>query len=155
MTTPIVLRGGCACAHIRYTSTTLPTSMTNCACIQCRKASGSPYQTFASFPTPAITWDSNREPKYFKSSSFARRGFCDRCGSSLLFQMDKSPEIISLAAGSIDDWDVKELRKPDVYYWLKEKATWWDVPENEARKCEVYPEEEMEEELRLRDGVPV
>src|SRR5436190_12280912 len=136
MASNVVLRGGCACNHIRYTSRTLPEYISNCFCVQCRKASGGPYQSFAEFPTSSITWLA--EPKYRQSSDKARRAFCEKCGSSLVFQYNATPERISLAAGTIDDWDVKgELVKPREYTFIKEKPVWFDLPDDGLQKWEL------------------
>ncbi|EEQ34169.1 DUF636 domain-containing protein [Microsporum canis CBS 113480] len=124
----VVLQGGCCCKKIRYTSTTLPKSMSNCFCITCRKISGAPYATFSRFPRSSITW-LNELPKYFRSSNFAKRGYCGDCGSTLTYEMDERPDSISLCPGSFDDWDVKgELMKPTDHIFLGEKAVWFDVP---------------------------
>ncbi|KAK2778661.1 hypothetical protein FQN52_002695 [Onygenales sp. PD_12] len=142
---PILLTGSCVCKHIQYTSTSLPLSMSHCLCTTCRKSSGGPFQTYARFPSSAITWLNNRTPKYFRSSSFAQRAFCDQCGSSLVFAVDGREGVISLAAGSIDDRDVKleageELVKADRYYWVRECPVWYGVPEDELVKHETDPD---------------
>lgn len=126
---PVVLHGGCACNKIRYASTSYPKNMSSCLCVQCRKAAGGPYQTFTQFPHAAVTW-LTEPPKYFRSSSFAKRGFCDSCGSSLTYEVDERPETISIAAGSIDDWEIPEgekhkLGKPEFYIFARERAPWF------------------------------
>ena len=42
-----------------------------------------------------------RTLKWFKSSKKAQRGFCKKCGASILFKMNKS-NIISISAGLFD-----------------------------------------------------
>ncbi|EEQ84593.1 hypothetical protein RJZ56_004364 [Blastomyces dermatitidis] len=165
---PVVV-GGCACSYLRYTSTALPSSLSHCFCVECRKSAGGPFQTYVRFPTTAVTWLNDRQPKYFSASTFARRGFCDKCGSSLVFQMNEHPERISLTGGSIDDWDVKwglegkregegemegkgegeagakkdgwdELNKSSVYYWVREKPSWYKVPNDGVVKYFTDPD---------------
>ncbi|KAL1956245.1 hypothetical protein VTO42DRAFT_7505 [Malbranchea cinnamomea] len=129
---PVVLRGGCLCKKIRFMSTSYPEHMSNCLCVQCRKSAGGPFQTYARFPRSAIAWVTE-PPKYFRSSDWARRGFCDTCGSSLTFEMDKRPEWISIAPSSIDCWEIPEeerhkLGKPVFYVFARERAVWFDAP---------------------------
>ena len=129
---PVVVKGGCACNKIRFSSTSYPTNMGHCLCVQCRKCAGAPFQTFASFPRSAFTW-LTEPPKYFRSSSFAKRGFCDSCGSSLSFEMDERLDRISIPPSAIDDWEIPEHEKHKIgkpSYWLfsKEKAPWMDRP---------------------------
>ncbi|EER36560.1 DUF636 domain-containing protein [Histoplasma capsulatum H143] len=175
---PPVLVGGCACSYIRYASTSLPISLSHCFCVECRKTAGGPFQTYVRFPTAAITWLNDRQPKYFSASTFARRGFCDKCGSSLVFQMNEHPERISLAGGSIDDWDVKwgqsgkgeergeaeagfkedgwdTLNKSTVYYWVREKPSWYKVPNDGLVKYFTDPDiEEQPPGFRGEEGGP-
>jgi hypothetical protein len=49
----------------------------------------------------ALVFDAQDELAWFQSSSFARRGFCRRCGSSLFWD---APErsTISIAAGTLE-----------------------------------------------------
>ncbi|ODH21376.1 hypothetical protein ACO22_05673 [Paracoccidioides brasiliensis] len=97
-----------------------------------------------------------------QNRTFARRGFCDKCGSSLVFQMNESPESISLTAGSIDDWDVKwggsdgdqkeggqgaaekegwdKLIRSSVYYWAREKPSWHKLPNDGVVKYFTDPD---------------
>ncbi|KAI1944032.1 hypothetical protein LOZ66_000620 [Ophidiomyces ophidiicola] len=149
MAAPIVLKGGCACSKIRYTSTAMPEWVHNCLCITCRKASGAPYQTFAGyFLRSAVTW-TTEPPKYYRSSDFAKRGFCDECGSSLTFEMDAFPDNISLAAGSFDDWDIvgghNALTKPEGYIYVKQKPVWFDLPNDGLERFEELPPEAQAE----------
>ncbi|OJD23481.1 hypothetical protein ACJ73_05167 [Blastomyces percursus] len=175
---PVVVVGGCACSYLRYTSTALPSSLSHCFCVECRKSAGGPFQTYVRFPTTAITWLNDRRPKYFSASTFARRGFCDKCGSSLVFQMNEHPERISLTGGSIDDWDVKwglegkgggegggeagakkdgwdELNKSSVYYWVREIPSWYKVPNDGVVKYFTDPDiEEQPPGFRGEEGGP-
>ncbi|PGG99586.1 hypothetical protein GX51_06235 [Blastomyces parvus] len=170
---PVVV-GGCACGYLRYTSTALPSHLSHCFCVECRKTAGGPFQTYVRFPTAAITWLNDRQPKYFSASTYARRGFCDKCGSSLVFQMNEHQERISLAGGSIDDWDVKwgsegkgegegeaknngwdELNKSSVYYWVREKPSWYKLPNDGVVKYFTDPDiEEQPPGFRGEEGGP-
>ncbi|KAK2734456.1 hypothetical protein FQN57_001691 [Myotisia sp. PD_48] len=126
----VVLQGGCNCGKIRYTATSLPEYMCHCTCITCRKASGSAYLACAGFPRASVTWV-NSPPKYYISSTFAKRGFCGDCGSTLTYEMNERPGRITLCAGTIDDWEAKgDIVKPAHYSYLGEKAVWFDVPDD-------------------------
>ncbi|PGH08995.1 hypothetical protein AJ79_05790 [Helicocarpus griseus UAMH5409] len=148
------LTGSCLCSHIRYSVSTLPASISHCFCTQCRKAAGAPFQTYVTFPTATITWlNGGREPTYVNSSSFARRGFCDKCGSSLVFQMKAEPGRMSLAGGSIDDESLekqkgewKRLGREAVFYWIKEKPAWFEVPSYGGKKFWTDPDVEEQPE---------
>jgi hypothetical protein len=120
------------CGKVRYTSTTFPQRISHCFCVQCRKASGCPFQSFAIFPRSSITWV-NGPPQYFRYSNRASRGFCATCGSSLTFEADDLNETrTSIAPGSFDDWEVEDggkmIPKPVHYLFVKEKPVWFDIP---------------------------
>ncbi|MCJ1475586.1 hypothetical protein MMC13_004249 [Lambiella insularis] len=59
--TPL-LHGSCACSAVRYASTALPSSISNCHCGACRKRSGGPYITWADLPRAALTWIPSPSP---------------------------------------------------------------------------------------------
>ncbi|OOO05990.1 glutathione-dependent formaldehyde-activating GFA [Aspergillus oryzae] len=137
------LTGTCACEHITYTASVLPTKLTNCHCTTCRKQSGGPYQTWALFSATSITW-THEEPTQRRSSDFATRGFCPRCGSSISMVYDLEPGGLYIAAGTIDDLD-RVVPKPCAHFFVKEKAAWFQLPNdgfvrfsdgaNRGRRC--------------------
>lgn len=47
--------------------------------------------------------ESNASYKTYKSSSFAYRGFCSTCGSSLTFNYDKTPDAVEILLGLFDE----------------------------------------------------
>jgi hypothetical protein len=92
--------GGCLCGAVRYEVHGKLREVVNCHCGQCRKFHGH----FAAYSNAAVrdlALSGRANLKWFRSSSFARRGFCKRCGSSLFWQRLKSPTI-SIAAGTLD-----------------------------------------------------
>jgi hypothetical protein len=97
--------GSCCCAAVTYTSTTLPTFITCCYCITCRKLSSGPYLVFAHFPVLSLSWsDVSSSLKTTSHSDIAKRGHCKECGNPLY--MSYNHEIdnkdIGICIGSID-----------------------------------------------------
>ncbi|KAL5346139.1 hypothetical protein ACLOAV_009172 [Pseudogymnoascus australis] len=158
----VVLRGGCRCGNITYTSTALPSSMGHCHCLACRQASGSPYQTFASFPTDSLTWTTHTSRGLsigntsdesglttYEANPWARRGFCANCGSPMRLHAATSPGWMSIVAGSIDEGSVKgELTKPTEHIFLKEKAGWFDLPEDGLGRFERFSDAESDRKIK-------
>jgi hypothetical protein len=72
----------------------------NCHCGQCRKFHGH-YGAYSNAATKDISITGYRSLKWYRSSSFARRGFCKECGSSLFWERLRSGTI-SIAAGTLD-----------------------------------------------------
>jgi hypothetical protein len=72
------------------------------------------------------------EPKYFRSSSIAQRGFCGECGSPLVFVFDGDDEVWVLL-GSLDHPEAWPLTSaaawgPVVHTQIDSKIP-WHVPE--------------------------
>ena len=94
------MRGSCLCGLICYEISTQPRPIVGCHCTQCRKTSGhfvAATQTVKS----GIKITGQDHLTWFQSSTTARRGFCNTCGSQMFWSQDNS-ENISVMAGSID-----------------------------------------------------
>ncbi|MGH1331588.1 MAG: GFA family protein [Paracoccaceae bacterium] len=94
-------KGGCLCGAVTYEVSGDLRPVIACHCGQCRKTSGH-YWAATQAPTKEVQI-SNLEGKltWYKSSDWARRGFCAACGSSLFWEM-KEEGAMSIAAGSLD-----------------------------------------------------
>jgi hypothetical protein len=77
--------GGCLCDAIRYEASVSPADAHYCHCRMCQRAFGNAFATFVSFPLDRFRWIRGR-PKMYQSSKIARRGFCARCGTPLVFR---------------------------------------------------------------------
>lgn len=138
METPdVMIKGGCACGRIQYTSTCMPDEMINCHCCTCRKLGGGPSLPFASVPTKSICW-LKTPPDLWKRSDVAERGFCSKCGSTLSIQYYCQPDRFSSTASSIDESKLP-LRKIDEHIFVKEKAPWYDLPDDGIQRFERMP----------------
>ena len=69
----------------------------NCHCSQCLKTHGN-YAAYTACSEENITFVSKKTLKWYKSSNFAKRGFCSSCGASIFYKIFKSSNI-SIAAG--------------------------------------------------------
>lgn len=125
--------GSCFCTRINYTSTTLPTMVTNCHCLTCRRLSGGPFLPFAMVPIANFTFhitndatesENSKSPNdrvaidlptapgiyknslhVFALSSVALRASCVHCHShiAMWYPSGKLPEIVSVTVGTIDE----------------------------------------------------
>ena len=69
----------------------------NCHCIQCAKTHGN-YAAYTSVLEKNIVFKSKKTLKWYKSSSKAKRGFCNNCGASIFFKRSGS-RAVSISAG--------------------------------------------------------
>ena len=79
------ITGGCQCGAVRYQSDAPPSDANYCHCRVCRRISGAPVVAFIEFAEQSFRITEG-EPKFIQSSSFAERGFCANCGSSLIYR---------------------------------------------------------------------
>ena len=66
----------------------------------CQKASGGPFKVGAFFQSNAVRF-TRGEAKLYQSSDIAERGFCEICGSQLIFRMP-SNALIAVDVGTLD-----------------------------------------------------
>ncbi len=92
--------GGCLCEGVRYRTVGDLRDVINCFCSQCRKTTGHHFAaTSCSLDRFELLQESTLH--WYVSSSKARRGFCNRCGSSLFWQRNGA-DYISITAGTLD-----------------------------------------------------
>ena len=96
----ISLTANCLCGGIQFKTKGHHRDIHNCHCIQCMKTHGN-FAAYTALKDINVKFITKRTLKWFKSSKKAQRGFCKKCGASILFKMNKS-NIISISAGLFD-----------------------------------------------------
>lgn len=94
--------GGCLCAAVRYRVAGALRDVVNCHCTQCRRTSGHFVAATACAAAALAIDDAQHCLRWYRSSAFARRGFCHRCGASLFWQRDGA-DYTSIMAGTLDN----------------------------------------------------
>ena len=77
--------GRCQCGDVRYEISQPAAGTGVCHCRMCQRAIGASLDAWTAFPREAVRF-TNGEPKYYRSSLIAERGFCANCGSSLVIR---------------------------------------------------------------------
>ena len=123
-----MLKGSCLCTGIQYEIDENLGPVTNCHCVQCRKASGASFATNASVPAGSLRFVAGAELlKEWESTPGIRRCFCGRCGSPILKRTDARPENIRLRLGTLDtDPGIKPFR----HIFVASKAAWTEITDN-------------------------
>lgn len=128
-TTARTFRGGCLCRSIRYVSTAAPVRCVICHCESCRKHSGAPCLSFVLFPRETFTWEGG-EPRKYRSSKYAERGFCPGCGSILFIDEEVLPGVVQVTLGSLDH---PERVEADDHVWTRSRIPWFDIDDDLPR----------------------
>ena len=127
-----MISGRCECGKVRFEAKTVREAVTVCHCKQCRRTSGHLWaSTHARFED--VTFLTDEGLKWYASSDFAKRGFCQQCGSSLFYRMNDE-EGIGIAAGCIDDPTGLEVSK---HIFVKDKGDYYDIGDG-AEQIEAY-----------------
>jgi hypothetical protein len=92
--------GACLCASVTYEVSGPLSGVIYCHCAQCRKTSGH-YLAATSCDRNHLNITNDEGLRWFQSSDEAKRGFCERCGSSLFWRHKDAPSI-SIMPGSLD-----------------------------------------------------
>lgn len=97
--TPVT--GGCQCGATRYSAELRPETAHLCHCRMCQKAAGNYFMPLAN--APKATFDVTRgKIAWFQSSEPVRRGFCEKCGTPLIFET-VSAKHLNITLGSLDN----------------------------------------------------
>jgi hypothetical protein len=131
--------GSCLCGAIRYEIGGPFEEMHHCHCAQCRKAHGAAFATFGRTSRGNLRFLSGGEKlRHFRSSPPVQRSFCGDCGSSLLFQFDPLPDLVWVAAGTLDD---DPVMRPQAHIFVGSKAPWDTILDGLPQFPEYPPEE--------------
>ncbi len=139
----VPVTGGCLCGDVRYKISEPEMDTMFCHCRMCQKFSGSTIATGSTYPAEALCF-TRGEPKYYKSSPFAERGFCANCGSSLTFRPILPPVTpgwagwIVVLTGSLDN---PEPNVPTWHLGVESKMPWLDIHDQKPQiRCKDDPD---------------
>lgn len=124
-----VYEGGCLCGRIRYRSRSEPSRCMICHCETCRKHSGGPCLSFVHFPVTDFEW-LTVEPRRYRSSTYAERGFCPECGSTVSMHEEVLSDRVQIALGSLDH---PEQVQPQDHVWVSSQIDWFQIEDSLPR----------------------
>ena len=117
--------GRCLCGAIRFRFEGAPNWVVHCHCESCRRATSSPMTTWISVPRAKLQFTGGT-PRYFSSSTTAKRSFCDACGSPMTYETDYLPDEIHIYAVSLDD-PANPIVSPSRHVFVSEQLSWFEV----------------------------
>ena len=120
--------GGCLCGRVRYEAEVFLKNGYICHCTICQKSSGQPAEITVLIRAGTLKYLKG-EPKYYVSSAIGKRGFCEECGSRIVWQ----------ALNLEDDWstnlDVGSLDNPSeariaCHIYADAQLPWYNICED-------------------------
>ena len=115
--------GGCLCGAIRYRADGPLLYATHCHCTLCRRASGAPLVSWATFSADGFHIIQG-EPTCYASSPVARRRFCPACGTQLTFQRRDHRQEMDVTIASLD---LPEQVVPTSHSWVRSRLPWLHI----------------------------
>ncbi|MEZ5810970.1 MAG: GFA family protein [Rhizobiaceae bacterium] len=112
--------GGCQCGAVRYRVDGALANPHICHCRMCQKAAGNFFMPLANVRRSEFTV-TRGEITWFHSSDPARRGFCAKCGTPLIFET-VGAEYQHVTLGSLDD---PAALAPARQYGIEAKLPWF------------------------------
>lgn len=134
----LLITGGCLCGDVRYEITKPAIDSGYCHCKMCQRFSGAPLITGATFPRAGVRFVKG-EPTYFRSSAIAERGFCKRCGSSLIYKpiARRWTDWIFIFGGSFDE---PTAFPPKWHLGIESHVPWLALPDMLPKvRCDESP----------------
>ncbi len=99
MTDELKLEGKCMCGTVRFSATARKPSVVACHCDMCRRWSAGPFMAVS---CQNVTFEDPENVSRIRSSDWAERGFCAKCGSNLFYHIREASDY-QMAAGLFDD----------------------------------------------------
>jgi hypothetical protein len=96
--------GGCHCGAVRFRAVGPLRQILICHCSDCLKITGTSWGASA-VHADHFTLLTDAGLRWYRSSSWAERGFCTTCGSQMFYRRDDLP-LVSIAPGAFDDGDM-------------------------------------------------
>lgn len=116
----------CNCGQLRATCTGKPDRVSVCHCISCKRRTGSAFAWNASFPAAAVR--SAGDYRSFSRTADSGRTniyhFCPQCGSTVFYQVEMRPGMISVPAGAFAD---AGFPRPTVQLFEHRRVDWCSI----------------------------
>ncbi|MDE2347581.1 MAG: GFA family protein [Gammaproteobacteria bacterium] len=113
----------CACGELQVELVGEPDVVVVCHCLECQRRTGSVFGVGAYFPRSAVICAGSYRT-YSRSGSSGHAlhfHFCERCGSTVFWELELRPQHIGVAVGAIGDLGI---RAPARSVWEETRHSW-------------------------------
>ncbi len=124
---------GCLCGAVRFEIPVPQAKFNVCHCGMCRRWSAGPFMAVHCPAQANFTEDSGLT--WYRSSKWAERGFCGRCGTSLFWRLAGDPAaMLAVSAEAFDDADDLRL---DRHIYIDAKPARYAFADDRPRLTEA------------------
>jgi len=134
---PAEITGGCFCGAIRYRVSATTRDVSHCHCRICRRTTGAPFVTWATFPAAAFVFTAGT-PAELRATPRAVRQLCAACGTALTFRETARPGSVDVTVGSMDHPDAIV---PAAHIWTASQLAWLRLGDDLPRHTGADPGE--------------
>lgn len=113
----------CSCGQLRAICIGEPDRVSVCHCMNCKRRTGSAFAWNASFPVGAVKTAGERR-SFARATDSGRMNtyyFCPTCGSTVFYDVEMRPGMISVPAGAFGSAD---FLKPSVQVFEQRSVAW-------------------------------
>jgi len=131
--------GGCLCGAVHYRLDARPKAVNACHCLDCKKLSGGTHIHMLVAERSAFSHNGALLTRFCKHADSGRRIDiirCAACGVRLWHEPRSNPELVFIAAGTLDD---PSWITPTSHIWTRSAAPGILLHED-ALHCEAQPE---------------
>ena len=118
-----MLRGSCLCGAIWFEAAAPMRDPAACHCLQCRRQSG---HHWASVRIDDKDLRIEGDPKWYRASPEAKRGFCPTCGAFLFWKRDRDNDT-SIALGALESPTGLTLTR---HIFVEEQGDYYEIDGN-------------------------
>lgn len=115
----------CLCGAIRASCRGEPARVSVCHCLDCKRRTGSAFSYNATYPAGQVETHGTAST-YMRTGDeghWARESFCPRCGTTVFYEIEARPGMISIPVGGFADPD---FPAPRFSVYEERKHGWFD-----------------------------
>lgn len=120
----------CTCGQLRIRLAGDPRIVSSCHCLACQRRTGALFGSTSFFrreQVVAIEGERRAFRRQGDSGTWLTFQFCPTCGSSVFWESERSPAMVSVAVGAFAD---PSFPKPVRTVWTTSKHQWLSFPED-------------------------
>lgn len=118
----------CSCGQLRITLLGEPERISMCHCGECQRRTGSVFGVGAYYDKAKIKLKEGQSTRYTRGSDSGMKltfDFCPRCGTTLNWENERTPNLVGVAVGAFSD---QTFPAPLVSVWTERKHHWVPIP---------------------------
>ena len=129
MTDRIEREAACTCGQLRIRTIGAPRVVSTCHCLECQRRTGSLFGASAFFGREQVVTAEGERSTFRRqadSGAWLTFQFCPRCGSTVFWENERLPDIVSVAVGAFAD---PAFPTPARTVWTRSRHHWLAFPE--------------------------